>query len=784
MSGSSRRSFLKTTTAGVVSLHALPRVLAAAPAPETPPPHTPLSVPGVHGYASAHSVAAGGEIAFHTSADVPVQAVIARLGQEIDDPAGDSVVHDAGALAAEVQPIHPGSYVHVERRIEGPLEALTLECWVRPWSLERLAGLITQEDKQSDDGFALGLGPGGYVGLFLGNGNGPDEAEVHRSPSGLLKRGVWHHVVGRWDGAVKDVWVDGVQAGSWPFAGPFTLGTHPLRLGAMGDLGRALRFLDGDLAQCAIHDRALSGAEIRARHSDGGRTAPAGRGRLAAWAFDEERGSRIADSSGQRRHGTIVNHGTWMVGGPSFHADVPRFGGSGLFAPDFRGHALRLASDDLYDCRWRETFRWAVPRGTRPGLHVARLRFERDGKPRQYDITFLVRKAPRAAKAPLLVLCSTNTWRAYNGAPFGQWPDTLHAVIGTDGLPNPSGAPAFCFYRRHAAGQGTYQVGLRMPCPVASPYVLYGGPTRYSHLMRAERFLHVWLEREGYAFDLATDDALHRDPGLLRGYRAVVLNGHSEYWSLPMLSGLDRYLRGDGNLAVFSGNSLFWRVSFNGEGSILECRKVDAPGEQMTPHERGEAWHSHDRLRGGMLRECGHPGWRYTGLETLGWNNQGNPKNFGPYVVTGAGHDLFRSPETTGLKDGDRIGTAPDGTTLANGHEMDVRLSTLAALQEQTNPPGASVPADPAGITPLANGILPWKEGGSAFDFYFRPIRPKTDQGGEMIWWERPEGGRVFNAGCIASGWAVHADPRLQALVRNVLHRFGVVRTGATRSKS
>ncbi len=86
------------------------------------------------------------------------------------------------------------------------------------------------------------------------------------------------------------------------------------------------------------------------------------------------------------------------------------------------------------------------------------------------------------------------------------------------------------------------------------------------------------------------------------------------------------------------------------------------------------------------------------------------------------------------------------------------------------------MPPDPAGMTLLANGILPWKEGGAAFDFFFRPIKPKTDQGGEMIWWERPEGGRVFNAGCIASGWAVHADPKLAELVRNVLSRFGVSR--------
>jgi hypothetical protein len=47
-----------------------------------------------------------------------------------------------------------------------------------------------------------------------------------------------------------------------------------------------------------------------------------------------------------------------------------------------------------------------------------------------------------------------------------------------------------------------------------------------------------------------------------------------------------------------------------------------------------------------------------------------------------------------------------------------------------------------------------------------------------MIYWERPEGGTVFNAGSIGSGWALSADPRFQTLMRNVLARFGVQRSG------
>lgn len=775
MKRNSRRVFLKSAAAGTVALGGISRATAAIRAAVPPPATAPLKVTGIHGYADAHSVAAGSRIAFHLSADAPYRLQMVRLGAQVDDPTGDEIVHDAGAFPARPQPIHPGSYVHVPSGLRGSWRALTLECWVRPWAVDRLQGLVTQEDKTSDAGFALGLGAGGYVGFFLGNGVGPDESVVHRTAPGVIQRGRWHHVVGRWDGVTKDIWVDGRPVASWPFAGPLVVGRHPIRLGAMGEDGVTLRLLDGDVAQCAVYGRALSDAEVAGRFAERGLRLASGRAVQANWDFAEERGDRVADRSGRGRHGRLINHGTWMIGGPSWNDEVPRFGDYDPRRDPTRGHGLRLAADDLYDCRWEPVFTWRVPPETRTGLYTARLLHERDGRERQYDLTFLVRRSPRRRPAPILVLCSTNTWRAYNGAPFGVWPDALHAVIGTDGLPNQAGSPpAYCLYRRHAAGQGTYQVGLRLPWPVAGPYVLYGGPTRYSHLMRAERFLHAWLERSGYHFDVAADDDLHRHPELLREYPVVILNGHSEYWSLPMLQGLEAFLGQGGNLVVLSGNSLFWRVSFDPSGTVMECRKVDAPGDQMLPRERGESWHSQDGLRGGLLRDCGHPGWRYTGLETLGWNNQSNPKNFGPYIATGTDHVLFHQPEETGLRPGDRFGQGIDGgLPLANGHEFDLRLSTLASLQQEPTPPGAVMPSDPPGMVSLANGIIPWKEGGSAFDYFFRPIQPRSDQGGEMIYWERPEGGRVFNAGSIGSGWALESDLKFQTLMRNVLAHFG-----------
>jgi hypothetical protein len=78
---------------------------------------------------------------------------------------------------------------------------------------------------------------------------------------------------------------------------------------------------------------------------------------------------------------------------------------------------------------------------------------------------------------------------------------------------------------------------------------------------------------------------------------------------------------------------------------------------------------------------------------------------FGPYVVEQADHFLFHQPEETGLKTGDEFGQSPDGKLpRANGHEVDIRMSTFAALQQEPTPAGAIIPTDPPGMTRIAAG--------------------------------------------------------------------------------
>ena len=790
-----RRDFLKQAGASVAGMAALKLARWTARAGESPdagqssaastspgrgiPPHRSLTVPGLHAYSDQQSVAAGQTISFFVSSTVPYRFTICRLGLQVDDPAGDAVLHEFSGPPPKAQPIHPGSYVHVQKGLTQPLRALTLECWVRPWKIKYLAGLMSQYDEDKSCGYGLFLNDSGGVSFYLGDGQRYRSAWMHAIANTRLKAGQWYHLVATWDGREKTVRIDGQEAGRWPFRGIdgfVTAGRAPLRLAAAGEYGLADHFLDGDLAMPVIYGHALDAAQIAARFAQPGLAPARDNAVLACWSFAEEYGSRVADASRNRRHGQISNHATWMIGGPGFQPDVPRFGNYDPRQDECRGHGLRFASDDLYDCRWAVTHKYRVPAAARSGIYVGRFHFEPDGKPCLQHVTFIVRKPPRRKPAPILLLTATNTWRAYSGTPFGLAQSDLKQVWGTGGTTNSSGnPPAFNLYRAHAAGQGTYQVGLRLPWPAAAPYILYGGPTDYSHLMRADRFAQVWLEQAGYDYEVVTDLDLHRHPKLLSDYRVVVINGHSEYWSLPMYDGLENYLKQGGNVICLSGNSLFWRVSFNDDCTIMECRKLDAPGEQVPAARRGEAWHSHDGGRGGLMRECGFPGWRLIGLDSLGWNNQSDPKEFGPYLVDQPDHFLFNHPEPVGLKNGDAIGQSPDGRLpRANGHEFDVRLSTLATLQELPPPAGASLPPEPAGITRLANGVVAWKKDGTAFDYFIRFIKPRTNQGGEMIYWERPEGGRVFNAGSIGSGWALLADPKFQRLLSNVLHHFGV----------
>ena len=738
------------------------------------PPHQPVALPGLHAYAQK-SIAAGEDIEFRVSSRVPYQLSVVKLGADPDNRENDPVLKTFDIDAPRSQPIHPGSYVHVANGLpsERRLNACTLEGWFRPFSLDGWQGLITQHDYPHRAGIGLFLNQSRVVFITAGGG-AFDPASLHQTRSGLIKPHHWHHLVASWDGKTKRIYIDGKPVAEFPFVGAVRPGQTALRLGAYGSEGVATSFFNGDLAQCVVYGKALTAEQVAKRFAGQGYTAVRGTDVLGSWPFSEERGTKVADSGPDGRDGRIVNRGTWMIGGPGFDAtSIGRHDRSYNPVQDpNRGHGLRLAADELYDARWEVSHRFQIPADARPGVYAGRFDFDINGKAQRYFTTFIVRKPAEQKKAPLLVLMSSNTWLAYNSVPFpvNHGPELIK--MGTGGLPSShTSAPTYSFYSDHRNGQPTYKVGMKVPWPAGGPNKTYINQS-YSHLLRGERFLQLWLDRHGYAYDVITDFDLHENPGVLKGYKAVCINGHSEYWSIPAYEGLGEYLSEGGAAVVMSGNTMFWRVSFDESGEVMECRKYGRRIGGRARAKVGELYHSHDFQRGSLMRFCGYPAWEMVGLTCIGWGGG----NFGTYKVDHPDHFLFTTPHATGLKKGDSFGQV-SGMSGSVGHEYDVRLSTI--LKATANPVLKGL-VEPDGITTLARS----GDGRSVLDFNAEAHKRRV--GGEqtiaeIIYWERPQGGKVFHTGSIATAWSLYSDEKLGRLIKNVLHHFGVPETKTDR---
>jgi len=134
---------------------------------------------------------------------------------------------------------------------------------------------------------------------------------------------------------------------------------------------------------------------------------------------------------------------------------------------------------------------------------------------------------------------------------------------------------------------------------------------------------------------------------------------------------------------MLGGNSLFWGVTVADDESVMECRKIDASSDRSRPERRGEAWHSQDGHRGGLLEACGMPPWNLIGLDTLGWIDHDNAENFGWFVVTQASTSCSTATRLR-LSSGDPFGwAAPGRLPMALGHEFDLRPSAHYALRER-----------------------------------------------------------------------------------------------------
>ena len=191
----------------------------------------------------------------------------------------------------------------------------------------------------------------------------------------------------------------------------------------------------------------------------------------------------------------------------------------------------------------------------------------------------------------------------------------------------------------------------------------------------------------------------------------------------------------------------FWRVSFDSSGTVMECRKVDAPGNQMLPLERGESC-TVRMVSGGRLA----PRLWVSGLALCGWRpwvgtTRGIRRTFGPHAAVSTDHFSFHRPE------GDRVAAGENGSGRVQVGHCRWRTATSSTCGSPTAGRVAGASGTPARSCRRILASSPGKrdhplEGrGSAFDYF--SADPSPDRSGRRRSLGTPEGGRVFNAGGI-----------------------------------
>ena len=220
------------------------------------PPHRPLRIEGIHAYTDRVSVAAGEPIRFHVSSSLPYELQICRLGTDVDSVDRDLVLHSFGPSDPRLQPIHPGSYLHVEKRIDGStdLHALTLEIWIRQRRAIGRQAIIARVRSSHFLRLCTVCERRRLLGFYTGDGGAFQERNLHTSAPGQLKMTInpqglkiqsdntpssvlsdeWHHVVATFGGDSEQLWVDGQKVASWQATGPI----RPRRLTAAHRGGR------------------------------------------------------------------------------------------------------------------------------------------------------------------------------------------------------------------------------------------------------------------------------------------------------------------------------------------------------------------------------------------------------------------------------------------------------------------------------------------------------------------------------------------------------------------
>jgi hypothetical protein len=328
--------------------------------------------------------------------------------------------------------------------------------------------------------------------------------------------------------------------------------------------------------------------------------------------------------------------------------------------------------------------------------------------------------ADNKRNSDVVFLSSLNTYQAYNAYPFDD--------TNPDAATSPHGYSLYDF--NSASGTPASKVSFDRPFSAE-----YGGAGE-GGLFDFEPMAIAFLEKNGYDVSYTNDIALDADPSLLQRHKAVVIGGHSEYWTGKAYDGAIAARSKGVGLAFMSSNEIYWQVRYENNRRILVCYKHYDwdPIQQTDPSLNTIQW-----------RELGRPEQTLIGVQfpfngNQDWGGQ-------PYVPTNTSNWTYAG---TGMTSGKKV----DGEIV--GYEIDNLDPSFP------KPPGT-------GYTTLAKSPFINFQGSS----YTHNSSIYLGSGGNYVWatgtmawsWALAPGGS-------SDGLKDNVRPQMQIMTNNVLKKM------------
>ncbi len=733
------------------------------------------------GYADRISLAPGESLRVMASSNcaTAVEAALVRTRCGDLNPQGpgfsETVVplELAPSYPVAEQICHAGSHLLVDTHpLIGGLESFFLQAVIWPTTPEKgRQGLLTCWDGQAERGFGLVIDETGALSLILGDGEGRRQSLSSGRP---LEMRHWYLVAAGYDaGTGRARLIQRPLAGGEAATaeadfslGSLDLADLPLVMAGWyegQERGRTLvgGHYNGKIERPRLCKRLLEPAEMEQLRADS--LPPALLPDIVgAWDFSQDiPGLSVPDLSQNRLHGRTVNLPTrgmtgsdWQPEHASWVKDPARFA------------AIHFHDDDVYDAGWEPTLELRLPADLKSGLYACRL----TGGGKEDRIPFVVRPPRGRATAELAVLASSATWLAYanlNPLPFdiAELLSSRVIVLHEANLlidEHPEWGPSL--YDVHSDGSGVCYSSLYRPILNMRPGFIssFGGAGSGLREFNADTHLLDWLEARAIAYDLITDDDLHREGlALLRRYRTVMTPTHSEYWSTAMWDAAKAYSDLGGRLMVMGGNGFYWRIAHHRElENVIEVRR-SGPAIRTWETAPGEDFQSFDGKRGGLWRAQGRPP---QSIQGVGFVAEGfdvssayrrEPGSFDPraaFVFEGIGAE--EAIGDFGLQGGGAAGVEIDRADPALGTPAH---ALVLATSEPHSESFRLVNEEVSIMIPNVTG----------------PTNRRI--AADMVFFETPGGGAVFTTGSIAwCGSLSHADydNNVSRISENVLRRF------------